>query len=165
MARSLGGLLALGMLAVVVGCSAPPPPPPPTVVALTLTAAANANPDPAGQGSPVVVRVYQLASTAAFSNAEFFDLFNQDAATLKSDLIKRDDIVLAPGQTKTTTLMPTDQVKAIGIFAGYRDYAHAVWRGSIEVPPHKTTKATITAGPAGIVMPPPPPAAGSAAGS
>lgn len=160
MGRLLRGVVVPVLLAVLAGCAAPPPPPP-TVVALTLSAAANANPDPAGQGAPVVIRVYQLASTAAFGNAEFFDLFNQDAATLKSDLVKRDDIVLAPGQTKTTTLMPTDQVKAIGIFAGYRDYAHAVWRGSVEVPAHKTTKATVTAGPAGIALSPPPPAPGS----
>ncbi len=154
MSRSRRGILGFGLLAALAGCAAPPPPPPPTVVSLTLAATADANPDPAGQGAPVVLRVYQLASTAAFGNAEFFDLFNQDAATLKTDLIKRDDVVLAPGQTKTVTLMPTDQVKSVGIFAGYRDYAHATWRAAADVPPHKTTKLTVTAGKTGIAIAP-----------
>jgi type VI secretion system protein VasD len=155
MSRSLRGLLALGLLAALVGCAAPPPPPPPpTTVVLTLTATATANPDPAGQGAPVVIRVYQLASSAAFGNAEFFDLYNQDAATLKTDLVKRDDVVLAPGQSKTVTLTPTDQVKSIGVFAGYRDYSHATWRAAADVPPHKSTKLTVTAGKTGIAIAP-----------
>src|ERR1700751_670969 len=75
-----------------------------------------------GAGAPVVVRIYQLASPSAFGNAEFFQLFNQDQATLSADLVKRDDIVLAPGQSKQVTLQPTDQVKAIGLLAAYRAY-------------------------------------------
>ncbi len=124
-------------------------------------------PDESGQGAPVVVRIYQLGSTASFSNAEFFPLFNSDSEILKSDLLKRDDYILAPGQTKTTTLMPTDTVKALGVFAGYRDYHHATWRGSADVAPHKTTRVKVTAGASGItvtseqVPPPPPPKVGS----
>lgn len=157
MARWLRAALGLGLVAVLAACGGAPPPPPPTAVALTFNATANANPSPAGQGAPVVLRVYQLASAAAFNNAEFFDLFNQDQATLKADLVKRDDITLAPGQSKTLTLQPTDAVKAIGIFAAYRDYQHAAWRGSFGVVPHRTLTVTVLAGQAGLRISAPPP--------
>lgn len=162
MARWLLRAAVLGSLA---ACAGPPPPPPlpPTVVALTLTATADANPTESGQGAPVVVRVYQLASASGFGNAEFFQLFNKDADFLKSDLVKRDEFILAPGQTKTATLTPTDAVKAIGVFAAYRDFQGATWRGTANVPPNQTTRVTVTAGARGITVtseqaPPPAPA-------
>jgi type VI secretion system protein VasD len=154
MARWLGVALGVSLTAALAACA--PPPPPPTVVALTLTATTDVNPTPSGQAAPVVLRVYQLASTAGFNSAQFFDLFNQDQATLKTDLIKRDDVTLAPGQTRTLTLTPSDQVTSIGVFAGYRDYQNARWRVSFDVTPHKTGKVTVTAGRAGLAVNPPP---------
>ncbi len=142
-------------------CAAPPPPPPPTIVNVTLNAAADVNPGPDGRGAPLTVRLYQLSSASGFGNAEFFPLFNADAATLGTDIVKRDDVILAPRQTATKNLTPRDDVKSLGVFAGYRDFQHANWRGSVDIPPHQTTNVTITAGAAGLVvkaatLPPPP---------
>jgi len=147
-----GVLMALVFGAVLAGCGAPPPPPPPTVINMTLKATADANPTVAGQGAPVAIRVYQLASTSAFSGAEFFQLFSQDQATLGTDMIKRDDLIIAPGTSKTLSLTPMDPVKAIGVFAAYRDFGTTVWRATTPVVPHKTTTITVTAGRAGIVL-------------
>ncbi len=158
------GMAGLVLLAALAGCAAPPPPPPPTVVNITMTAATNANPTAAGQGAPVALRIYQLGSKAGFNGAEFFPLYNTDAATLGTDLVKRDDFILAPGQTQTTTLTPRDDVTAIGVFAGYRDFQHATWRATADIPPHRTTKLTITAGHDGITIKaetPPAPKSGS----
>jgi len=155
MARWLSGALGLGIVTTLAACAAPPPPPPPTVVELTLVAAKDANATPDGQGAPIALRVYQLAGTANFSGAEFFDLFNNDQTTLKTDLVKRDDVTLAPKQSKSMTITPTtDQVKAIGVFGAYRDYAGATWRVTADVPAHKTTKITVTAGKTGLVIAP-----------
>lgn len=149
---------------VLAGCAAPPPPaPPPTVVDLSLSATPDVNPDASGQGAPVMVRVYQLGSSASFSSAEFFQLFNQDQATLKTDLIKQDAYLLAPGQSKSVTLEPTDQVKSVGLFAAFRNYAQANWRASVDIPPHQTTKITVVCGRDGLtvkseIVPPPKPA-------
>ena len=162
MAQQLGAALRLGapvglaLATLLAACSSAPPPPPPTQVVLALAATPDVNPAPNGQGAPVVLRVYQLASTTAFKGAEFFDLFNQDQATLKTDLVKRDDVTLAPGQSKTLTLSPTDPTKAVGVFAAYRDYTKAVWRVSADIPAHKTTKLTVQAGSAGLTLGPPP---------
>ena len=153
MARRYHVVLGLGLAAALAACAAPPPPP--TTVALTLTATPDANATPDGKGAPVALRVYQLAATTGFTGAEFFDLFNQDQATLKTDLVRRDDITLAPGQSRTLTLQPSDQVKTIGLFAAYRDYAHATWRASADVPAHRTTTITVLVGRTGIAVNPP----------
>jgi len=166
MARWLSAALGFGIVAALAACAAPPPPPPPTVVDLTLSATAAVNPAPDGTGAPVVLRVYQLAGTANFTGAEFFDLFNNDQTTLKTDLVKREDLTLAPGQSKTLTIQPTtDQTKAIGVFAAYRDYAGAVWHVTAEVPAHKTTKITVIAGKAGLAIKPASPAPAGSSGS
>jgi type VI secretion system protein VasD len=148
----------LVLLASLAACGGkpPPPPPPPTLVNLTLAASADSNPDAAGDAAPVLLRVYQLASPAAFSGAEFFRLYNSDAAALGPDLIKRDDYLLAPGKTKAVNLAPTAQVKAIGVFAAYRDFQHATWRALADVPPNRTTDLVVTAGRAAVLIAPAP---------
>ncbi len=148
----LSGWLAILVAGGLAACSSPPPPPPPTVVNVTITGAKDVNADPSGSGAPVAVRVYQLASTTGFTGATFFPIFEKDAATLKDDLAKREDILLAPGQTKTLKLTPDDKVHAIGVFAAYRDYEHVTWHGTVDVPPNKTSDLTVTAGKSGLEL-------------
>jgi type VI secretion system protein VasD len=145
------------------GCAEPPAPLPPTIVNITLNASADANPTTDNHGAPVAMRVDQLTSPANFTGAEFFPLYNDDAGTLKSDLVHRDDFLLAPSGSKSETILPTDQVKSIGIFAAYRDFQHATWRGTADIPAHKTTNITVTAGHDGITVKaePAPPKSGS----
>ena len=142
--------LAAGLLAPLAGCV--PPPAPPTLVRLTLTAGQDANPAASGQGAPVQIVVYQLASASAFNSAEFFQLFGQDQATLGTDLIKRDTFMLAPGQSTATTLSPTEPVRLLGVVAAYQDFRHATWRAAAEIPAHQTTVVTIAAGHDGITV-------------
>jgi type VI secretion system protein VasD len=145
--------MSFGMLAAIAACSSPPPPPPaPTVVAVKLTAAAGVNATQSGQGAPVVVRIYQLASPAAFEGAEFFRLYNLDTAALGADLVKKDEYLLAPGETRSVTLTPPEQVHTIGVFAAYRDFRTATWRVTAAVPAHQTTNLAVLAGPAGVSL-------------
>jgi type VI secretion system protein VasD len=141
--------LAIPLLAVLASCS-PPPPPPPTVVNAQVTAAADVNATPDGRGAPVLLRVYQLGSKATFESAEFYRLFNADAATLGPDLVKKEEFVLIPGASKTLAISPPDTVKAIAVFGAYRDFSNVVWRATADVPAHKTTNLLVTADKAGI---------------
>ena len=154
--RIAGPALLLSLFAITLfsvgACSPPPPPPPPTVVNLTLTTTADANPTGSGQGAPVVLRVYQLSSPAGFEKAEFFRLLNQDSATLGSDILKKDEYLLPPGATKTVTINPGPTVKALGVFAAYRDFRNVTWRATADVPPNKTTSITVNAGAAGVTL-------------
>jgi len=152
-AKMPGIALAAGLAAGLGGCGAPPPPPvPPTVVNLTLTTTADANPTPDNHGAPLALRVYQLGSAANFNAAEFFPLYNDDATALKTDLVVRENFLLAPGATKTETIMPLDTVKSIAVFGAYRDFQHAIWRAAADIAPHKTTNLTVTAGHDGITL-------------
>ncbi len=122
------------------------------MLSLKLTATADVNATASGQGAPVVVRLYQLASSASFDSAEFFRLYNSDAATLGPDLVKKEEYQLAPGESRQVTLAPTDQVRMLGVFGGYRDFTKVTWRVSVPVPPHKTTNLVITAGAHGVTV-------------
>ncbi len=129
---------------------APPPPPPPTVVNAQVAAAADVNATPDGRGAPLQIRVYQLGGKATFESAEFFRIYNADAATLGADLVKKEEFVLPPGGSKALTISPPDTVKAIAVFGAYRDFPNVVWRATADVAPHKTVTLAITADKAGI---------------
>ena len=144
-------LAAVAANLLLAGCGGAPPPPP-TVVNATLTTAPDVNADSAGTGSPVAIRIYQLGSSVGFKAATFFPLFERDAATLKDDLVARDDLLLGPGQTRTLTILPKDRTHAIGIFAAYRDYEHVEWRQAADVPAHETSTVTVNAGRAGLTV-------------
>jgi type VI secretion system protein VasD len=150
--RGLKFLAGFACMALLFGCASPPPPPPPTVVNVTLVTTADTNPTVDNVGAPIAIRVYQLASPTNFNGAEFFALYNGDAALLKSDLIRREDSLLAPGATKSQTINPTDQVKSIGVLAAYREPSKVVWRVAADVEANKTTNITVTAGHNGLVI-------------
>jgi type VI secretion system protein VasD len=140
------GLLALASLAyaTLVGCGGSSPPPPPTIAALTVTAAADTNPDAGGNAAPVVVRVYQLASTATFDQADFFQLYNNDQAVLGADMLGRDEVTITPGGTQQLVKDLKPGVTAIGVVAAFRDIQHANWRATAVPSANKTTAITVT---------------------
>jgi type VI secretion system protein VasD len=140
------GLLVFATLgfSALVGCGGPPPPPPPTVAALTMTAAADINPDAGGNAAPVTVRVYQLASTAAFEHADFFQLYNNDQAVLGADMLGRDELTITPGGTQQLVKDLKPGATAVGVVAAFRDIQHANWRAMAVPPANKTTAIAVT---------------------
>ena len=144
----VAGIFGMALLS---GCAAPPPPPP-TVINLTLNATADTNPTTDNAGAPIATRAYQLTSAANFNGAEFFQIFNADAATLKTDIVKREDFLLAPSASKTEKIMPDSTVKSIGIFAAYRSFQTATWRGSADIVANKINNITVTFGHDGVVI-------------
>jgi len=111
--------------ALAVGCASKPRV---TSVALNLVAGADVNPDANRRASPLVVRVYGLKTPGAFSEADFFSLYDKDSATLGADLVQREEALLRPGETKKLDFAFSQDVKAIGVIAAYRDLDHAHWR-------------------------------------
>jgi type VI secretion system protein VasD len=119
-------------------------PPPPTIVQLTVKAAPDINPDAQNRPSPLVLRAYQLAATDSFEKADFFQLYDKDAATLGADMADRQEIAIAPGETKTVTLEFKPNGKFLGIIGAFRSIDRAAWRADVPVPPNKTTSLTAT---------------------
>jgi len=135
-------------------CAKPQPPalPPITIAAppetktksaMTLAASADANPDANGRASPVVVRVYQLKTDAAFKGAEFFALYDDDQKVLGQELISRDEFVLAPSEKKTIDVAVSKETRFVGALAAFRDIRNAQWRGLVVAPQRSSLNVAV----------------------
>jgi type VI secretion system protein VasD len=101
---------------------------------MTIWASEDANPDSTGRPSPVVVRVYQLKTDAAFSGAEFFALFDDDQQVLGAELISRDEFVLAPAERRTLDVALSGDTRFVGAIAAFRDIRNSQWRMLVPTP-------------------------------
>ncbi|SPB18850.1 membrane protein [Caballeronia novacaledonica] len=144
-----------------VACKSPPPPPAPTIVRISVNALAGVNPDHAGRPSPVVVRVYELKTTAAFDAADFFTLYGKDQATLGGDLNAKNEYMLRPGDSRSVEQTVQPGTKFVAVVAAYRDIERSRWRASAPVPANQTTLLTVRIDAADVsiaAQPAPPPA-------
>ena len=103
-------------------------------VKVVATAAEDLNPDYQGRPSPVNIIVFQLASADAFSNADFFSLFEPDSPVLGGDMLGRTQMLMKPGEVREWTAEFEKDARFIGVVAAYRDIENAQWRGMIELP-------------------------------
>lgn len=118
---------------------------PPKVV-IRIEAGSNINPDMMGRASPVVLRIYELKSDDIFNNADFFALYDNDAAILGGDMAARDEMEIPPGEKVGIEKELDMEVRYIGVMAAYRDLDNAVWRGSILTPIDETTYIDVSVG-------------------
>jgi type VI secretion system protein VasD len=126
------------------GCAKAPPAPPAMTIAaganasrrasMTIAAAADVNPDVNGRPSPIVVRIYQLRTDAAFGKAEFFALFDDEQKILGEELISRDEFMVAPGEKRTLDIALAGETRFVAALAAFRDIRNAQWRGILETP-------------------------------
>jgi len=119
------------------------PPAPITIVAapeekvavqMTLRSSDDVNPNEAGDGSPVVVRVYQLKTEKAFQAADFFAIYKDDRTVLGDERITGDEFVLMPSERRTLQVNLSKETRYIGVIAAYRDIRNAQWRGLVPTP-------------------------------
>jgi type VI secretion system protein VasD len=121
----------------------PPAPPKPSVAELSFVIDANVNPDASGRPSPVVVRIYELRSVAAFNKADFFSLYERDKEQLGPELVSRDELPLMPGgKPQAITTLRTD-TRYLGVVAAFRDIERARWRASTPIFVNQTTRMEI----------------------
>ena len=101
-----------------------------------ISVAEELNPDYQGRSSPVNVIVFQLASSDAFENSDFFSLYDPEATVLGGDLLGRTQLLLKPGEEREWDVEFDRETRFVGIIAAYRDIENAQWR-SIEALPTK----------------------------
>jgi type VI secretion system protein VasD len=111
----------------------------------SLQAAADLNPSVNQRPSPLLIRVYELKSAAAFNQADFMSLYQSDQATLGADLLARDEFTLQPGESRPYSRTMAPETRAIGVFAAYRNLEKARWRVVVPVQPGKSVKLLIRA--------------------
>src|SRR5215470_15131985 len=133
---AVAGLLIVSLLDAC-GSSSPP------LLQGTIKADQAANHNLKGEGSPIIVRVYELRSPTAFSSADFFSLFDNESATLAGDLVGREEYGLSPAETHPYKRQLQPDTKFIGVVAVFRDLEHARWRQVVPVPDERQSPIAI----------------------
>jgi len=103
-------------------------PPPPTILVLRLSASPNVNPDSGGVPKPLRVRVLQLASTKALSQADFLAVDADPGKAPGPDRLAAEDLVVTPGQTIPVDSEATPGTRFVGVVGGYFAFDRAQWR-------------------------------------
>jgi type VI secretion system protein VasD len=107
---------------------------------LIATASPLINPDAGGLPSPMVLRVYFLASPANFAKANFTQLWEKDAATLGPTMLGKQELIVKPGEAQRIVAKLPDGTTVIGVTGGFRNFQQAKWRAAFPLtgePPHK----------------------------
>lgn len=99
-----------------------------TKVDVRFVASGDVNPDDNGRPSPVVVRLIELKSPAAFQNADFFALYQNEKQTLGSDWVAREEFEFKPGDVRDLRFALKPESTCVGILAGYRQMNRVNWR-------------------------------------
>jgi type VI secretion system protein VasD len=118
-------------------------PPAKTTLVSTAIVGPNVNPDSRKRPSPVIVRVYELKSTALFESTDFVTLFEKDQATLGAEMLSREEFVLRPNDVKAVNKTLSGDAKFIGVVAAFRDLERARWRVAAPVVAGKTNTMKI----------------------
>ena len=131
-------LLIAGVLTGLAACGGKPPkvekppaPKAPPVLTVDLSAGSNVNRGPGGQALPIVVRLYELKAQGAFSGADFYSLYDRESETLGAELIAREELTLAPGQSSQVRKPLSPEARYLGVLGAFRDIDRAAWRGLV----------------------------------
>lgn len=101
------------------------------------------NPNEFGKPSPVVVRIYELRSTANFTQAQFFELLDGDAKRLGPDLVAKREMELMPGGKIEFERNTPNETRNIGVIAGFRLGEDAQWRSTAEIKPDRDNTVSV----------------------
>ncbi|WP_198014445.1 type VI secretion system lipoprotein TssJ [Methylobacter marinus] len=107
--------------------------PEPFMVELNLAATNELNPDIEGRASPLVIRIYQFESIAAFNNSDFFALYENDQAQVGKDIKYREELEIRPGQKISDKQERQPGARYIAVLAAFRDLDQAQWKAFIEM--------------------------------
>ncbi|NWO05746.1 MAG: type VI secretion system lipoprotein TssJ [Alteromonadaceae bacterium] len=128
------GVVALSLILVLGGC----------VVAnaivepytdLHFQAYGNINPDDSGRSSPLVVRVYELNSAAAFRDAGFFELYDNAPDVLGETLLGTTELIVRPGRGRNQMMRLHRNTTHIGVIGAFRDIDNADWKLTLVADP------------------------------
>lgn len=152
-------LLGGGAVLLLTACGSKPkpgaPPAPPSTggifkaaiasVGGDLVAAADLNPSGTGRPSPLPLRIFELKAATAFNKADFLPLYQAELQALGDEMLSREEIVLAPGETRAMQKVLNPETRFIGVFGAYRSFERAVWRSIAPVQPGKKHQLQIRA--------------------
>jgi type VI secretion system protein VasD len=125
---------------VLAGCASAPRPPVvvpltdvPAILVVTMRAGTDINPDIRGQPSALAVRLFELKSATLFAAADFFALYEREQATLAGELLGSEQVILAPGATRTVSRTLPQEARFLGVIAAFRELDRSVWRDAVPI--------------------------------
>lgn len=102
---------------------------------LNFVAAKNLNPDMETRPSPVVVKVFELASRGPIETADFFSLYSDYEQILGPELLNKEELVFNPGQKLSYQRELNRNTRFIAVLVAYQDIENSRWRDVIAVDP------------------------------
>lgn len=139
--RSLAGLALAAATLAALGCT-----PASTSVSVTLTAAPDLN-----GGLPAKATIFYLASTSAFSAADYATLATNPQAALGADLLGTQSVLLSPGGTGTTgRSFEGEGPVAVGVIVGFKAIDRAQWRAVAPVAQGRANMLNVSVGAASV---------------
>ena len=118
----------------------------PTTAQISIVADSRLNQDSHGRATPVMVRVYLLKNLTAFSNADFFSLYEKDQQQLGDTLVWREEIMLRPGEVKRLDPREAGEGRFVAVLAAFRDIDHARWQTSVQLVPGSSNDVLVLVG-------------------
>jgi len=135
-------LVLLALVGVAVRCSGSQRPTQPATcdlpqnIQMVLRGSERLNPrESDNQSLPVVVRIYQLKSSAKMEQAEFRDIWQRDRDYLGEDLVKVEEMYLYPGQRLARAFRREAAATHVVAVAIFRHPQGTAWRTIYELPP------------------------------
>lgn len=104
-----------------------------------LTASDDVNSGGRHQPSPIKVTIYELTTTNAFEQSDFFSLQKDAQAALGDQLLDVNSVILTPGKTERISAHGNVNARVLGIVAAYRDLDNSQWRLTVDLPAAKST--------------------------
>jgi type VI secretion system VasD/TssJ family lipoprotein len=92
------------------------------------------NTDARNASASLALRIYVLRDASAFEQASFDSLYDDDAATLGSNVLVRESLHLRPGEARELGLELSGDARALGVFGAYRELDHSQWRAVLPLP-------------------------------
>ena len=111
----------------------------PSDITIKLTTDTQLNPDRENRSSPVVLRIYQLSSDKIFKQSDFFQIYDNDKATLADAMIKKQELELNPNESRKIDITPDAKTKFIGLLAAFQNMDNAKWQQVIKIKSHPPT--------------------------
>ncbi|MCW9013784.1 MAG: type VI secretion system lipoprotein TssJ [Gammaproteobacteria bacterium] len=105
-----------------------------SIIEMKIKASEDLNPNRKDRPSPVVIYLYELSDGAPFDEADFFSIYEQEAATIGSVLLGKMELELSPGESREIKRVLKAETRHLGIVAGFRDIDNAKWRASMAMP-------------------------------
>ncbi len=101
---------------------------------LLVQAQRSLNTDARNASASLALRIYVLRDAGGFEKASFDSLYDDDEATLGSNVLVRESLHLRPGEARELALELSGDARALAVFGAFREIERSQWRAILPLP-------------------------------